>query len=328
MNKRDILFIGPFPPPYGGVAIVVRDLLKSPLISEFNIQLVKTQPIGENEIKRFIKDLFNIIKKFRKFKAEIVHIQTSYDFGWPKHITYALISKMYRKKVIIHHHGIPANRKYLKGGKLQYIYPPKFVISIIDHVIAISDEIGNIISQLGKPEKVTVVRNGVDKSILDVGLNKKIQPMIDKIGILYMGAITRRKGIPEFLEMIKFFHDKKLDIEITYSIIGTGELDNYVDNFLEENDLKKIVDRRKIISEKEKIEILKNNDLFVLQSDHEGLPIAILESMASGLVIITTPVGGIPDAIKHKENGFLISPHNEEELINSIKWIIENPNFA
>jgi len=325
LRKSKILMVGPYPPPYGGIAIVVRDLLDSPLKEKFDLELLRTQPSGKNEISRFIMDIINLNKKLIDFKPDIVHIQTSYDFGWPKHITYALIAKVYRKKVILHQHGIPINSNYLNGGKLAYIYPPRFVISIVDHVIAISEEIGKIVSLLGRPQKVSVVRNGVNKHILEIGLNKNLDIINDRIGILYMGATTKRKGIIEFLDMIKYFQNEKLNINLSYSIIGTGELDDYIDNFLLENKLTSIVDRRKKILEEEKIDVLKNSDVFVLQSDHEGLPISILESMASGLVIITTPVGGIPDAVKNNENGLLIRPHDVKELINSIRWIVNNP---
>ena len=140
-----------------------------------------------------------------------------------------------------------------------------------------------------------------------------------------MGAITKRKGIIELLDAIKIVEDSFQTININIFLIGTGPLDNYIDKFIIENNLKIRIIRKKKISERQKSKILKNSDIFILQSDHEGLPMAILEAMACGLLIITTPVGGIPDVVINKKNGLLISPHNTNELVDAMNWVIENP---
>ncbi len=53
--------------------------------------------------------------------------------------------------------------------------------------------------------------------------------------------------------------------------------------------------------------ILPRLDAFVLMAEREGLPMAIIEALSVGLPVIATPVGGIPDAVTHEQNGLLIS---------------------
>ena len=64
--------------------------------------------------------------------------------------------------------------------------------------------------------------------------------------------------------------------------------------------------------------------MFVFQSDHKGLPISILEAMASGLIIIAATIGGISDAVKQEENGLLRTSYDKDQLVGAINWIINN----
>ena len=57
---------------------------------------------------------------------------------------------------------------------------------------------------------------------------------------------------------------------------------------------------------------LAEADAFVLSSNYEGLPLVILEAMASGLPIVSTDVGGVKDVVT--DNGLLVEPHSIEKL--------------
>jgi glycosyltransferase involved in cell wall biosynthesis len=64
-----------------------------------------------------------------------------------------------------------------------------------------------------------------------------------------------------------------------------------------------------------------------LPSYNEGLPIAILEAMAYGHPIISTPVGGIPEVVKNGVNGTLVTPGNTNAIAAAIKKYIESPQY-
>lgn len=78
-------------------------------------------------------------------------------------------------------------------------------------------------------------------------------------------------------------------------------------------------------------DIYQKSDVLLLTSAYEGLPIAIMEMMARGKVIVSTAVDGIPDYITHKENGLLITATEESEIIESgiqlIQSLIDTPEL-
>ena len=68
-------------------------------------------------------------------------------------------------------------------------------------------------------------------------------------------------------------------------------------------------------------------DLFVLPSHWEGISMALLEAMATGLPIVATDVGGNPEVIEHGRSGLLVAPSNPQQLSEAISRLIENPTL-
>lgn len=66
-------------------------------------------------------------------------------------------------------------------------------------------------------------------------------------------------------------------------------------------------------------------DLTILTSDNEGMPVTIIESMASGVPVVATNVGGIPDLIRDGVNGHLVPPRDPEAVARAALSILQNP---
>ncbi|MCS6922788.1 MAG: glycosyltransferase [Fimbriimonadales bacterium] len=65
-------------------------------------------------------------------------------------------------------------------------------------------------------------------------------------------------------------------------------------------------------------ELLNACDLFVLSSDWEGTPMAIMEAMASGLPVVSTAVGGVPELVQHGTTGLLVPKGDEAALVDAL----------
>jgi len=68
----------------------------------------------------------------------------------------------------------------------------------------------------------------------------------------------------------------------------------------------------------------RQTDIFVMTSDFEGMPNAVLEAMASGVPVIATRVGGVPEVIEHGVNGFLVDPERTDLLLEATLELVEN----
>ncbi|MCU0645518.1 MAG: glycosyltransferase, partial [bacterium] len=74
-------------------------------------------------------------------------------------------------------------------------------------------------------------------------------------------------------------------------------------------------------------QLLSALDVFVISSDREGLPVAMLEAMASKIPVVATAVGGIPELIVPRQNGFLVPPRDPQKLADAIAAILKNQSM-
>jgi glycosyltransferase involved in cell wall biosynthesis len=65
-------------------------------------------------------------------------------------------------------------------------------------------------------------------------------------------------------------------------------------------------------------------DVFVLSSDHEGLPVALLEAMAAGRAVVATRVGGVPEVVRHRSEGILVPPRDPAALADAMVTVLDD----
>lgn len=142
---------------------------------------------------------------------------------------------------------------------------------------------------------------------------------------LFMGVIADRKGIFDVLPAVE--HLKKQGLKFKVIVGGFGEIERFTSE-VKRLGLEDYIDFRGWLHDDDKINAFNESDVLLLPSYFEGLPIAILEAMAYGRGVISTPVGGIPEIITNGENGFLVTPGNVDEIKNAMLAYIENPTLA
>lgn len=156
--------------------------------------------------------------------------------------------------------------------------------------------------------------------IPDIGIIKKEKDCnCNVFNIACVGTVNERKGqrfIIEALADIPVTQRKKMHI----NIIGDGELKNELEKYCADKSINQYITfwgSRKDVSD-----LLRCNDIFILPSLDEGLPIAILEAMRQGLPIVSTMVGGIPEMIEEGANGVFIKPSTE-----GVKSVLMNLDY-
>ncbi|MBI5050449.1 MAG: glycosyltransferase family 4 protein [Nitrospirae bacterium] len=70
--------------------------------------------------------------------------------------------------------------------------------------------------------------------------------------------------------------------------------------------------------------MLAISDIFALSSLSEGMPVSIMEAMASGLPVVSTDVGGVSELVMDGETGFLVPPKNPDALAEKIKALMDD----
>lgn len=172
-----------------------------------------------------------------------------------------------------------------------------------------------LISWGADSEAITVLRMGVD---INRYLSKK-RTMSNPINIVSVARATEKKGLEYAIKMMPYLNN-----EFRLSIIGGGELES---KLIELSDHLGLTDRVTFFGAKPPSFVksfLDKSDIFLLPSvtdslgDMEGIPVALMEAMAAGLIVVSTLHSGIPELIEHGFNGFLVPEKNSKGLAEAI----------
>lgn len=136
----------------------------------------------------------------------------------------------------------------------------------------------------------------------------------------FMARLQDQKGLPDLIGALTILRDR--GTLPRFAIVGSGPLEDWVEQRLAEERL-----GRRVLLQPFEPPVwprLAAFDAFVLPSLWEGLPIAVLEAMASGLPVVSTTVNGIPEAVESGESGLLVGPHDPPALADAIERMAED----
>jgi glycosyltransferase involved in cell wall biosynthesis len=211
----------------------------------------------------------------------------------------------------------------------------KKLMSRSDALIAVSKYTFSELTELyGIDEKkIYVIYNGVDINKFKPRVNKaelKREFSLEekqKI-VLFVGRLYHRKGLEILLNSIPPILQEFSDVK--FAISGTG--------FKEKEESLRTLAKKLKIEEQvkflgyvpdEKLPFLYSaSDIFVLPAIYENFPFAILEAQATGLPVISTKVGGIPEFLTDNENGFLIDPGDPTQLTQKVLTLLQDQQLA
>ena len=169
---------------------------------------------------------------------------------------------------------------------------------------------------MGFPEnKIRIMPSSIDT-------DKHFYPLEQKFlyDLLFVGTLDDNKRILSIMMAVK-----KLVMEghnINFGIAGFGSLENEIKSFIKENHLEQNII---FLGEIENVfETMNSSRIFIMASEFEGLPCALMEAMACGKIVITTPAGDIPDIVKDGETGFVIYNQDFASIAERIKNVLQN----
>lgn len=303
----------------GGISTVIKTIMRHNKEQKYYHYLLGRSDKPVNKLKWFLKS-FRQFAKFpvfvRKHKIELVHQNLPLD---PKGIIRELIIQTWcvwlQVPVVLHVHG----GVFITKGTQNKLYR-RIILRLFrraTQVLVLSDLEQKILNEQFGCTNSLVLPNSLDVRVYNSIVPKQWN---ESPRILFLGRIEKNKGIVELVEALK---NLPTEIDFKFIVCGKGPLLEYCiekcsialgDKF----------EYRGVVSGKEKIKIIKESAVFVLPSYFEGLPMALLETMADGVVPVVTKVGSMKQIIQHRENGLLVSKQNAEDLSEKLKDILSD----
>lgn len=290
------------------------------IVSFYNKETDITKRIEKNGIKIHYLNkkkgpdlfmLFRLIKLIKRERPDVIHTHL-YVLSY---VVPALKILRTKNKIRIVHtvHNIASKEVNPKIQKIQRkCFKNKTVIPV-----AISELIQDSICDLYNLEKndVPIVYNGIN---LKKCIEKNNYNSFNKI--LHVGRFFEQKN---HFYILKIF-EKLLKENDKYHLylVGDGELKSAVEKYVSSN---KIQNVHFVGSIPDSYSIMNESDLFILPSKWEGFPMTIIEALGTGLPVIASNVGGIPNMIDNEINGFIAD--DIDEYIDIIKKLENDQNL-
>ena len=245
------------------------------------------------------------------WRIKLLHIHSAADKSFWRKSIFVKIGKFFNKKVVFHIHASRFRDFYNESEVKKKIIEN---LMMVDCLIVLSESWKKWFIEIGVCEaNIEVLNNITDYPSINKNINLKGQ----RIHFLFLGELGDRKGVFDILRgLTKYKEDLRDKIEFR---IGGNTNEDKLLKIIREGDLQDFVKFEGWVTGDKKIKLLNWADVYILASKNEGLPIGILEAMSYGCPIISTPVGGIPEVVFPKENGILVTPGSEEEIILAIK---------
>lgn len=284
------------------------------VISFFDLHTAITERIENRGIK--IKYLGkkrgfdpSIISKMRKiikaYQPDVIH---THRYVLP----YAFLASMGFKAKRVHTVHNVAQKEQTKVGKnINRVLFRYFNVV----PVALSKEIQRTIQEVyGLPDnRIPVVFNGIDLSRCIV---KESYARKDTFTVLHIGRFMDVKNHELLLRRFARFKGQHSDARL--QLLGDGELK---ENMMQLAGQLNITDAVEFAGLQSNVyPWLHNADVFILPSKFEGMPMTLIEAMGTGLPIIASNVGGIPDMLSSQKEALLIEP-KEEKIIEALEMV-------
>jgi glycosyltransferase involved in cell wall biosynthesis len=313
--KKRILLVGPsITKSYGGMVTVEKQILNSNLLkNKYDIDFFDTYIDGsflKRAIYSFYKCFYFCFHKVYK-KYDLIHFHMASNGSTFRKMWLARIVFSHHVPYFVHIHGSDFDSFFIKQSRIKRTQILRF-LSHAKCVIVLSEYWRAKLSGFGVNNCV-VVPNCIDSSRF---ISLKANKNNDFTNFLFLGRVSKRKGIWDIVEAVKLLSLERKDFMV--NVAGDGE-NKELDKLIKKEKLGAFFTIYGWVDGEAKRKLLSSSHVLLLPSYNEGLPMSILENMAAGKIIISSNVGGIPEVVSNNENGFIIAAGDVSMLLSSMK---------
>jgi glycosyltransferase involved in cell wall biosynthesis len=320
ITKKTILLISPTN-KIGGKASFTKRLIEvynKHGIQYYHIDLVRAR--SKCQLIRILQHIYSfiyykllLIKYLYTKDIDIVQIHTSSYLDFYDLSFCIIISKVYKKKVIVRYGGaeFPSFYRYSIWIARKYL---KWAITLPDKLIVQSIYWYKYFIELGvKESSLIIIPNFVDDNMYSFNDSKYMKDVLD---VLFMPASSlRRKGFIDIKNSIQKLANDYHDI--TFHIVGP-EVYKYISG--------SNIKTYNYIEGKDKTDLFNLCNIYLLPTHSEGFPNSLIEAMASGMAVISTNIPQIKCLVIDEYNCLLIDPGSASQFEKVFSSLISDKN--
>lgn len=299
-----------------GISTLVANIIR--LSSNEYVHFRAGRRDGAGKGAKWIASQPRMVRDFRKTidreRPDIIHLNTS--FSRLAMLRDAVLVRAAAGKgvpIVLHIHGGPFFLKDEPGPVLRRCVAA--MVRYSAEMIVLSEQERDVLARRHQREGANVLANAVP-------MNESVERPAEKSprSIIYFGRLNREKGLDRIVEACRGLIER--EIPFKFNAYGAGP---DAESFL--NEMRGVCGERfefcGVADGQSKWQALAENDIFLLPSDHEGLPIALLEAMAAGCVPVVRRNDAIAAAVEQGVAGFVVDINDKNEIVERLAYLLD-----
>ena len=325
--RKKILILGPSFGAVSGVSTHLRQLFGSDLCHDFHLVHFQVGSEGRNEgwlgkLRRVLLSPIELGLTIALTRPDIVHLNTSMNpKGFWRDMVYLVVAHVLGSKIVFQVHGGVMPQTFCYGRQAFRLLLRK-ILMIPDAVVVLSNLAKQAYDAFVPLKRLAIIPNAIELEAYAGSEEKNFD--VEPLRLVYIGRIAHDKGIQHAIEAVRILRKQYAVEKILFEIAGVGPDEKRFREMVKNLGIEDIVKFIGPVFGLEKIVFWQNAHVFIFPTFHEGLPYALLESLASGTPVITTQVGGIPDVVQENVHAIFIPPHHSLELAIAIKALMDD----
>ncbi len=301
--------------PFGDIEVLPR--ARKNFVKRFWLKYVARKPPvyyrGELQV---------ILKMFERRPADLMHIY----FG---HTGVHLLPfvEEWKRPCVVSFHGMDIQERPQQEG---YDAQMRALLQVVPLVLARSR---SLFAALGKwgcpPEKLRLNRTGIPLG--QFPFQQRPMPADGSWRFVQACRLVAKKGLGTALRAFAKFH--ALHPKAKFCIAGDGPMKAEMEAMIGELGLREAVELRGFLSQQDLAALFARSHVFLHPSEmppdqnQEGVPNSMLEAMATGLPVLATTHGGIPEAVTHERTGLLVPERDDAALFAAMQHVTAETDF-
>lgn len=330
VSRMRLLIVGAFPPPntkiFGGVITSCRLLVESSLPQSADLVLVDSTQISNPPPGLFVRALLafrrtlKYIHTFEASRPDAVLLFSSAGASFLEKGLMAWYARLRRVPAVLFPRDgrllraaqSAASRNWLRcvaGGAKAVLCQGTTWRRFAIEVLGFSNE------------SCPIVPNWTATPALLMIGHERVVRSDGQVGLLFVGWIEFEKGVVELFEAFRTLTGQR---DVLLNLVGDGHAVPWVREFIASHGLQDKVRLSGWLDATDILKAYRDADVLVLPSWAEGLPNAMIEAMASGLAVVITSVGNVPDVVADRREAMLVPPKDTAALAAALDEIVSD----
>jgi len=328
------LIIGQLPPPVHGSNVMTQVFMHSLQKLGHHVGIVqktfslKQEDVGNISLSKMLRAPRIVLELFRQLlhdKPEICYYFISVGtFSLVFDALLIFILRLFRVDYVLYSHG-KGLKEQEKQARVVLGFIIKQALSGALGGLVLGERLKDDINSFVPNERLFILPN----TIPDVKLNKSTltrnndQP----VQILFLSNLIPSKGPLEFVKMAGVIYRKNKNVR--FVLAGSSMGDAFLEELREciaQEGIRNVITIPGSVYGDEKVKLFQETDIFVFPTyyERETFGLVNLEAMQCGIPVVSTSEGAIPEVIQDGVNGFIVNPHNIDQMAERVQLLVED----